>query len=46
MVVLANFRTGEDGKLRISFMKQFLDGFYLTKFAQSAKANGIQLPGA
>jgi len=46
LVILANFVTGEDGKLRISYHKQFMDGFYLTKMAESLKANGFPAPGA
>jgi len=46
MVVLAHFRTGEDSKLRISFLKRFVDAFAMAKHAESIKANGIQLPGA
>jgi len=46
MVILANFTTGEDGKLKISFLKQFLDGFYLMKMTESLKANGFPVPGA
>jgi len=46
MVILAKFTTGEDGKLRISFLKQFLDGFHLMKMTESLKANGFPAPGA
>ena len=45
MVIFANFTTGANEKLRITSIKQFLDGFYLMKMIESMKANGFLVRG-